>query len=124
MEVKQIYDNLIQILRLIASTPNVQIASFPQFVNVADEIALSYNDIYLLVPLLKKEGLISPVVYGILTQMDELFDIMSQNKSIWNVDALENDKYWQKSRFLALSILKELNESYDKPNLGFVNWIT
>lgn len=124
MEIKQIYNNLIQVLRLIASTSDIQIASFPQFVNVADEIALSYNDIYLLVPLLKKEGLISPVACNILMQIDELFDTMSQNKSIWNVDALENDKYWQKSRYLALSILKELKESYDKPNLGFINWIT
>lgn len=56
MEIKLIYNNLIQVLRLVASEANVQIESFPQYVNVTDEIALLYSDIYSLVPQLVDAG--------------------------------------------------------------------
>jgi hypothetical protein len=120
---EQIYDNLIQNLRIITSDSNVQIALFPEFVNIADEIALLYNDVYITVPILVTENLISSIVYDILTQIDRLLDSMSQDKSLWNIEMLEKNKYWQELRYLAYSALRELKEPYVKPNLEFVNWI-
>ena len=123
METKHIYNNLIQILKLIASQPKVQMDTLPKFVNVADEIALMYDDIFLMLPQLEKEDLISSNVCDILIKINELFREMSKDKSLWSVEKLKNDIFWEKSRSLAQDALKELNEPHNNPDIGFVNWI-
>lgn len=123
MEIQCIYNNLIQALRLIASGANIQIDSFPQYVNVADEIALLYNDIYLLVPQLVDSGIISSEHIDILFQIDHLFEVMSNDKSIWSTIMLENHANWKQARLLALEALKSLNVPYETPNLDFVKWV-
>ncbi|WP_195655042.1 hypothetical protein [Bacteroides sp. 1001136B_160425_E2] len=123
METKLIYNNLIQVLRLVASEANVQIESFPQYVNVTDEIALLYSDIYSLVPQLVDAGLILPQHLAILNRIDNLFEVMSNNETLWNLERLEDNASWKQSRLLAFEALMELNVSYEKPNLDFVKWM-
>lgn len=55
MENKNSYNILLQSLRLVASRFEIQIATLPEFVNVPDEIALIFNDAYLLVPIVEHE---------------------------------------------------------------------
>lgn len=123
MEVKLIYNNLIQVLRLVASEANVQIESFPQYVNVTDEIALLYSDIYSLVPQLVDAGLILSQHLAILNRIDNLFEVMSNDETLWNLERLEDNASWKQSRLLAFEALMELNVSYEKPNLDFVKWM-
>lgn len=123
METKLIYNNLIQVLRLVASEANVQIESFPQYVNVTDEIALLYSDIYSLVPQLVDAGLILPQHLAILNRIDNLFEVMSNDETLWNLERLEDNASWKQSRLLAFEALMELNVSYEKPNLDFVKWM-
>lgn len=123
METKLIYNNLIQVLRLVASEANVQIESFPQYVNVTDEIALLYSDIYSLVPQLVDAGLILPQHLAILNRIDNLFEVMSNDETLWNLERLEDNASWKQSRLLAFETLMELNVSYEKPNLDFVKWL-
>jgi len=123
METKLIYNNLIQVLRLVASEANVQIESFPQYVNVTDEIALLYSDIYSLVPQLVDAGLILPQHLAILNRIDNLFEVMSNDETLWNLERLEDNASWKQSRLLAFEALMELNVSYEKPNLDFVKWL-
>lgn len=123
MEIKLIYNNLIQVLRLVASEANVQIESFPQYVNVTDEIALLYSDIYSLVPQLVDAGLILSQHLAILNRIDNLFEVMSNDETLWNLERLEDNASWKQSRLLAFEALMELNVSYEKPNLDFVKWM-
>lgn len=123
METRLIYNNLIQVLRLVASEANVQIESFPQYVNVTDEIALLYSDIYSLVPQLVDAGLILPQHLAILNRIDNLFEVMSNDETLWNLGRLEDNASWKQSRLLAFEALMELNVSYEKPNLDFVKWM-
>lgn len=123
METKLIYNNLIQVLRLVASEANVQIESFPQYVNVTDEIALLYSDIYSLVPQLVDAGLILPQHLAILNRIDNLFEVMSNDETLWNLERLEDNASWKQSRLLAFEALMELNVSYENPNLDFVKWL-
>lgn len=123
MEVEVIYNNFIQVLRLVASKANVQIEVFPQYVNVADEIALLYSDIYALVPRLVDAGLVSPQHLTILDRIDNLFEMMSDNKALWNLENLSDNANWKQSRLMATEALKELNVTYEKPNLDFIKWV-
>lgn len=123
MEIANLYNTLLQALKLVASSSNVQISVFPNFVNIPDEIALIYNDAYLMLPQLQNQNLISEEALEILRKIDELFEEMSKDFSLWTLDKLENNKNWKLSRELAHSALKALHESYDNPNLNFIQWI-
>lgn len=121
METQDIYNNLIQSLRLVASPANIQILSLPNFVNVADEIALIYSESYIMIPQIS--NMITPYTIELLGDLDKLFNKMSEDESLWNVESLKNDYLWLKSRELGYSILNELKEEYINPNLDFISWV-
>lgn len=123
MGIADIYNIFLQSLRLVGSSSKVQISKFPNFVNVPDEIALVYNDAYLLIPQLLDQNLISIEALNILKKLNELFDKMSKDYSLWALDKLENDENWKLSRELAHSALEALGESYDNPDLNFIQWV-
>lgn len=123
MEAKNYYKILVQSLNLVASAYEVQNKVLPAFVNIPDEIALIYTEAYLIIPQIKEENIISKSAINQMKKLDELFKKMSENKLIWNHESLMNDNIWEKSRELALNILFELGESYEKPDLYFINWI-
>jgi len=121
METKKIYNNLIQSLKLIASPHHIQISCFPDYVNVTDEIALIYNESYIMLPQIS--SIMSPHIVKLLDELDELFEEMSRDKALWNINNLERNFYWTKSRDLGSRILVELKEKYTKPNLDFIQWV-
>lgn len=121
MKTEDVYNNLIQSLRLVSSPPNIQVEVLPDFVNVPDEIALIYNESYIMVP--QVNDVISPYALKILDDLDKLFEEMSKVQSLWNIESLKNDDSWKKSRELGHLILNELNETYTKPNLNFIKWV-
>lgn len=59
MEAKDIYYVLVQYLKLIALLAEKQIQVLPDFVLVPDEIALGFDDIYLMIPQIKQNAMIS-----------------------------------------------------------------
>lgn len=122
MNKRNLYNTLVQSLRLVASPPDVQVAALPKFVNIPDEIALTFNDANLIAPQLEDEELISSHSLDMLKELDELFETMSEDKNLWTIEKLENDKFWRGSRELAINILKEMNEPYSSPNLDFIKW--
>ncbi len=121
METRNIYNKLIQSLRLVASSSEIQISSLPDFVNVADEIALTYNEAYMTIHLIDDK--ITPGIMKMLDALDKLFEKMSEDKSLWNIESLKNNELWIKSRELGRLILTELKEEYISPNLNFIDWI-
>lgn len=118
-----LYNNLLQSLRLVAAPPEIQISSMPQFVSLPDEIALTFNDAYLISSQLVDENIISIQAFLLLKELSELFDNMSQDKSLWTLQKLENDNSWKLSRQLAIKVLQELDEPFGRPNLNYINWV-
>lgn len=123
MENKDQYNQLIQSLRLVEVSPDIQIRLLPQFVNIADEIALVYDDAFLIASELKERNIISSDTFKILTELNELFEKMSIDKSLWSVEMLRTNIDWERTRKIAGQVLKELHEPLDKPNLDFIVWI-
>ncbi len=123
MEKENLYNKLVQCLRLVASPYEVQISLLPNFIDIPDEIALFFDDVFLTIPQLKIEYLFSPNTLLKINEVNELFESMSEEKFFWELEELKNNKSWEKSRELALSVLKLLNEPYEKPNLDFITWV-
>ena len=59
MDAKDIYYVLVQNLKLIALPAEKQIQVLPDFVLVPDEIALGFDDVYLMVPQIKQNSMVS-----------------------------------------------------------------
>lgn len=117
------YNRLIQVLKLIASPASIQISALPDFVVVADEIALMYEDVFIMIPQLKEERYIPENILDMLSNLEAQFEIMSRNKLLWSIDSLKESKSWENVRGLAHSILRELKEEYKQPNIDFITWI-
>lgn len=79
---------LIQALQLLAATYEEQINALPEFVDVPDEIALTFDEVYLLVENLDKEGLITTSQKTALAQIDSVLEQMSKKEDIWTLDSL------------------------------------
>ena len=86
MKTQDIYNNLIQSLRLVASPYDIQVLSLPDFVNVTDEIALIYNEAYIMAPQLN--NIITPHIAKMLDDLDKLFEKMSEEESLWTIENL------------------------------------
>lgn len=123
MEAKDIYYVLVQYLKLIALPAEKQIQVLPDFVLVPDEIALGFDDIYLMIPQIKQNAMISVRGLELLRELDQLFEKMSGKPLFWSLEYFEYGELWKKIRQLACSILDELKEPVDIPDLGFTQWI-
>jgi hypothetical protein len=115
---------LVEALRLVAATPDEQIAALPTWVAVADEIALVYEDHYLMVPALIEGGLITAGQEEPLKALDALFDQMTDaadREAVWKVEAIYDDERWEKARELARAALQRLGEHPAPPEIdGYV----
>lgn len=121
MESKDIYYVLVQCLKLIALPAEKQIQVLPDFVLVPDEIALGFDDVYLMIPQI--DGLISDHGLILLKELDQLFEEMSEEPLFWSLEYFESGDLWKKVRLLARSILEDLREPVDMPNLEYIEWV-
>lgn len=121
MKQEEVYKEIISSLRLVASSSEVQLASLPSFVASADEIALIYNNSYLLVPQLVEK--IPPTVITKMKELDDLFTKMSDDEELWNISSLKTNSLWENCRKLAKDILNDLGEEYSAPDLNFIHFV-
>lgn len=63
---------------------------------IPDEIALLFDDIYLSIDSLKKDGFVSAELALILEKIDYCLDSMSSNKSKWEKMAYQLKSHWIK----------------------------
>ncbi|WP_444103838.1 hypothetical protein [Bacteroides sp.] len=101
---------------LLACSPELQKKALPDFVDVADELALMFDDLYALSPQLYRAKLLPKEVLNYLDELDELFDKMSAESSFWNFDSMRHDKEWTKTRLFAKQILACLEIEWN-PNI-------
>src|SRR5579859_8177862 len=108
---------LIQSLQLLAACYEQQVKALPAFVDVPDEVALTFGEAFLLTDPLVKEGLITIYQQAELKQLDALLDQMSDNKDLWTLTALQASPQWEHVRHLAENILKSFLIPKEMPDL-------
>jgi|GEM_PF-4659103 len=118
-----LYRSLIDAVRLVASDYSQQVAVFPNFVCVPDEIASIYGDAYLAARHIVPDSEPRPTVSRALAELDEQFDQMSKDSELWTLEALSNQPEWENSRATARRILSELNEALVPPTLDWITFV-
>lgn len=76
---------------------------------VADEIASDFSDISLkYVNILFENEWITEEQYQDFLEIDKKLDEMSDNKNLWDEDALKNAEEWKECRTMGIRLLKSL----------------
>ncbi|MEP6850558.1 MAG: hypothetical protein ABI999_16995 [Acidobacteriota bacterium] len=108
---REAYETLVRSIQLVALPFDEQVKILPEFVVVADEIALTFDDAYrYFAGSSDDDSLISPATRKLLDELDKAFEQMSKNRSLWSLDALRISDEWDGTRNLARKILIELRE--------------
>lgn len=115
---------VIETLRLLAADCDTQTKVLPNYVHVPDEIALTFEDTYLLTNSLLQDKLITEDVKSELDTLNELFDQMNCRKELWTLDQLKFGEEWQQIRSVASRALKCMNRDIEIPNLFWLNYIS
>jgi hypothetical protein len=111
---------LIETLHLLANPPDVQRVALPDYVAVAEELALIFSDELATVKHILRP-LVGDSVYEQLLALESFFDRMSNRPEYWSVQALYDASEWATVRGAAKDILSQLGEHVRSPIL---NWIT
>ena len=110
-ELLLIYDRLIEILEQLSLNAEEQKQKLKDAV-VTDELALDYSEIAMLyVKKLFKNHWISQEQLTLAEDIDEKLEQMSQDKALWNEEALKSSLEWEKCRLMAQKLLKTLKEN-------------
>lgn len=105
------YERFKKAIELMASKPNDLWIKCSNRVNIAEEVALIFDDecVYI-APYLKKERCISEQIYNMVIEVNEQLTLLSNehNEKNWTIQAMNSDKRWIKARALADKIYKLL----------------
>jgi hypothetical protein len=112
---------LVEAVRLLASPFPDQVEAFPPWVNVADEVALTFDDAF---EALDRSATPGSVLHE-LTVLDGLLRKMSRDplSANWLPVGLEDGESWAAVRGVALRALREMGVPYDKPRLDSVRFV-
>ena len=93
----------------IAQQPSTQIELFPEFVEVADELALGWEEAHR--ELQSIQAQLTPAQFKAIEDLDDYLAYISgkANLSQWTVEALTTSSEWQLLRNLAGKILEQMN---------------
>jgi hypothetical protein len=117
------YNALQQSLRLLASSPDVQIDVLPDNVHKPDELALIFSDAFVYAPQLVATNTISQQVFAALEEIGQLLDKMSNVKNLWSIDAISTDNNWAVLRAKSMHVLELIGEEYTHPDLSHIKHI-
>lgn len=113
---------IVESLNLLATDYETQMNTLPDFVHVADEIALIFSDCCLFTEGLFSSGVLSEIQRDKLFEIDNLLDEMSNTKSLWNFESLKQSSQWEKIRNLADDMLKMLGKEKQRPDLYWIKY--
>jgi hypothetical protein len=116
---------LIETIKLLAADYETQVKQFPPFVLIPDEIALTYYDCFLLAQQIAEGGLIDEHQLERLTQIDRLLEEMTEDRehNYWTLDALRTESKWESIRSAANDLLALFGQTYQPPNLYWIQYI-
>ena len=110
-----VVDELYQLLQRLASPPQAQIAYLRHLgvAPLADELALEFHDLYLLVPQLTAQRVLTRQQSEALDAVSRQLDAMSacQDTSLWLEDALRRHPDWVEMRRLAAIAAKVIRSA-------------
>jgi hypothetical protein len=106
---------LVSALKLVAADFTTQMDALPAFVVHADEVALDYDDAFQRIA--PTEGVVPDEVMLILSELDSLFEAMSDDKTLWTKDCMREDETWAKCRTLARKALELWGIEQGPPDL-------
>lgn len=98
------YERFIKAIELLASEPDDLRAEYNKMLNMADEVALTFdNEGVYIAHHLKSENYISEEVYNLVIQIDKQLESLSNehNEKNWTIQAMKTDQRWIKARVLA-----------------------
>jgi hypothetical protein len=111
----KVVDELCQILERLASPPQAQIDYLRDLgvTPLADELALEFHDLHLLVPQLAAQRVLTHQQRAAIDAVSRQLDAMSarQDTSLWREDALRRHPDWVEVRRLAAMAAKVLRGS-------------
>lgn len=107
-----------EILLLLASESDVQIKSFPDYVAVADEIAMETGDI---LDLILDSNEVDSICLEFLKGINSRFENVTDE--FWTVEAMQSHEIWKEIRILAQEELKRQNINYRHPNLYWLTFV-
>ena len=118
-------DALVNSLRLLAARFKDQMAMFPEFVHVPDELALVFDDCIQLLPQIVEAGLISTDAEQSVRRIVKMLAERSAkgNAEFWTLDALERGKAWDEIRSLAVGALELLGFANVAPTMDRITYI-
>ena len=108
-------DRLKEILFLLASSPEVQLSVFPEFVHIPDEIASETSDAIEYAP--NKVNQEDSVILSILRKVDAAFDEMGGDAENWTEESIKTSAVWRQIRLLAMEGINSTRLQYKHPDL-------
>ncbi len=122
-EILEDYDRLLEVIRLLACEADVQIGSFPDGINVTDEIAILFEECYRSSDYLRLEGRISAHVKLELDDTNLKFKKMSKQHMLWSNSSLAESEEWLRIRRNARDILELMGADYKVPSLFWLQFV-
>jgi hypothetical protein len=120
-------DRVIEIVQLVAAEAPTQIASFPDYVEVPDEIAIEVGELAALLEEASRSALdeISDDERGIVKELDSLFSRFSgaDHLDVWTLAAMETHSVWLDTRELAERWLAAKGIPRRAPNLFWLIFV-
>ena len=121
-----IMKQLIQSLQLLSTDYEEQVRVLPESLCVPDEIALNFDQYYLMKDQLVEKGLVSLEQEKHLDEINELLETMStadDKTFLWSLEGRQKDPRWAELRQKARSALGAFGRKQEKPNLSGVTYI-
>jgi len=99
----------------IALPPAIQVTLFPTFVEVADELALGWEEAFAELP--HVEARLLPRQLQAIRRLDDYMLSISgqENGHLWTMEALTSSKEWDLLRALANALLEQMGWPKTKP---------
>lgn len=116
-------DRLIQAIQLLAGDYETQVKAFPEFVHIPDELALIYDECMLFAADLAHSKLISERYLEQLQMINQFINQMSNDPSLWTLEALKYRSEWSRLRVLARELLSLLGIPQQAPDLSWLTYI-
>ena len=130
------WDRMVDALRLLALPADTQVAALPSFVEVPDELALSFDEAYRALTVDGLTGAFSASQLTALAEIDRSLEEMSRpprgalawtpellELSAWTIDALYADERWGWLRRSARRLLRALGVESGRPDLSHTIYV-
>lgn len=107
-------------VRALAKPAEIQLRLFPEFVCVADELALDFDEHYEGVTISSQLGSLNPAQRTALKRLDVQLSLMSgpENKILWTDEALRSALEWELVRSIAAEVLDLMRWPSEPPPAG------